>query len=304
VRARRIGTVALVASMATAATVQAAPSDERQFAPPAVKVRATNGFDVYLFATSPRNRTSDSVTLLALKGGARVVYQARGEVGRNFIRARFGKIGFGSFRFDPKGPVKNLVQPGGCERVATRVGTFDGELEFEGEHGYASASASTGSATAHPLRVGSCDNSAGYYPDAGSLSGERTVSKRNGVKQDSIMFQVLKRSPEATTSLFAYSVRVVRGLSVFRQVRRTAPPSALTYSESSMTLSPPAPFSGVANVSIEQKPCETTAIPSGSLRVSLPGQPGVSLIGPAFDYAAYVPRPPPPPGPPGPPCAL
>jgi hypothetical protein len=107
-------------------------------------LRGSNGYRITISA-EPEGRPGN-VQLSAESHSGDVQYSAPAKVTGSTIKARFGKLGRVSVRFEPSGRKRNVRVPKKCMKgrpsvVTSRLGTFVGTIEFHGEDGYTRVSA-------------------------------------------------------------------------------------------------------------------------------------------------------------------
>jgi hypothetical protein len=146
---------ALVLSLMLLATLVAAPPATAAARPPRHAVLLElhqDGFRVQVESRLGKDR----VRLLLDRHGEVAYYFVHGEVGDDFVRARFGGLGALDLRFVPDGDEGRL----GCakgQHEGWQRGTFEGSLAFHGEHDYAHVDAhrARGFLQTYPSRCGS-----------------------------------------------------------------------------------------------------------------------------------------------------
>jgi hypothetical protein len=201
--------------------------------------------------------------------------------------ADLGPFGRVAVAFEPSGAqrVAHLDQQGkttGCvfpRRIVRRLGTFTGTIEFRGENGYASVEATSapGSLGTSPFR-----NCSTRRPKASpeTVTGQAGPDAfLNASDRDGLSFFASTLGPGV--SFHAVSAEALPGgIGVVRTAQATATGAAfdLDSERHSVTLRPPAPFSGQATFR-----SSSAAAPSwsGSLTAAFPGM-TVPLVGPPF----------------------
>lgn len=275
------------------------PTGPTFFAPPAAKVAGTNGFTVYVFPTSRYNRRSNSVSLMARRGAAWTVYSATGKVSRNSMRVALKGFGSVDLRFDPSGRSRLIEQVGGCGlRLPTRVGTFRGEISFEGERSYTKVQVVRARSTAPPETIAACTGAQQPVPGSGAR-----LSAGSNLRAASPGYSVFKGARDAPVGAVASMNNQERNPNIFRVVAKLAPSAAFTYSRDAAAVEPGPPFSGRAGYAVSGI-CRETTTATGTLRVQFPGLRSISLLGPDYrvTLADFTYRPPDPN--PGPICAV
>jgi hypothetical protein len=216
-------------------------------------------------------------------------YIARGKVSPTAIDADFGARGNVAMRFRPSGPSTLGRRHRHClgpDRYKVRPGVFVGSVRFSGEDGYAAAEVHRVKGSVITPRFLLCaDTLFGKGAEEGRRSAREKHAKmtrlysffRSGLT--AILFGVSERG--GRPMYVAQIEQTVGSLGVFRgvSVRGSAATFAVDNTLSSAGVTPPAPFSGSG--SFQRGP---TGIKSwtGSLAVSFPGAPNVSLTDPRF----------------------
>jgi hypothetical protein len=292
-RAGRNIAVSAVAGLAVMAGVYA-PAAHARNAPPAMKVRGSNGYTLFVYAVKDRQvNPGTSVTVLAKKGTTGAEYRTtKAEIGRNFVRAQFGKLGSVDMSFKPNGRSREKTAPGGCDRIPTAMGRFEGNFEFRGERGFTTVEALGGKPVARPIGFGSCASFAGYTPQSGYMQGlsrgaEGQVRPQNYPRYFSVW--VHKYLPDSPTTIRVGSGEKSGPLAISRGVDLVAPPSAFTCDATGGVLSAGFPFAGSAKFTATPAPCDVEGVPSGALTVSMPGLGPVSLTDGSIRYEIRVP---------------
>jgi hypothetical protein len=221
-------------------------------------------------------------------------YSARAAVSRNGIYADLGTLGEISLRFVPSNKVttkRRSKLPKGCEASRTivrRQGAFVGTMHFEGEEGYTAVDAT--------------DVSGSIGTPEGILCGTFVNGSEGGKNHrhthvlppphlsitsadNALGFGTALMNGRQNASFFARSTETSGMISIVRWVSVVSSRSDFTFDHllSVASVTPPPPFLGAATF---RRPHQG-ARPSwaGSLTVSFPGAPEVSLTGPAFTSA-------------------
>jgi hypothetical protein len=299
-RATRRSAISVLALFAIAAvsglaiTGVVAPAAHARKAPPAMKVKATNGYKLFVYAIrGDQTNPGTSVSVLAKKGTTGALYRTtKAEIGRNSIEARFRKLGFIDMRFVPNGSSRLKTAPGGCDRIPTAMGRFEGSFEFRGERGFTRVRAKAGKPVARPIEFGSCGGFAGYTPQSGYMQGISRSAPGQVVPPNYPRYftvWVHKYLPESPTTIRVGSSELSGPLSISRQVDVVAPPSAFVYDSTGGVLSGSFPFAGSARFTATPAPCDVEGVPSGTLTVAMPGLGAVSLTDGSIRYEIWVP---------------
>jgi len=216
-------------------------------------------------------------------------YVARGRVSPSAIEADFGALGRVDMRFRPSGDIVHGKRHRHCvgpNRYTIQPGVFIGSVRFRGEGGYTSAKVHRVKGRVVKPRILRClDSFAERFERSGQGKPAEEKAKvtrlsafaRSGLT--AMLFGAQERGGKA--GYVAEIEQTVGSLGVFRGVFVRASPATFAADNalSSAAITPPAPFSGSA--SFQRGP---TGVKSwtGSLAVSFPGAPNVSLVDPRF----------------------
>jgi hypothetical protein len=218
------------------------------------------------------------------------------------VTADLGAAGKIDLRFTPSGQTETIQIPRGksrrpgcrySQRLTRELGTFTGTIAFHGEHGYATAEATTVSGSIGPSAKPRCGGEAQLarpaYGAPPSLFGPEHVRllgkaffavHSHATREVPAMTYLLVSTDGEKVLYFGSRIEVVEeGLAIQRTVEVSAPRSSFSYSGdlSSATLQPPAPFTGSATYSARR------GLLGGDLAVALPGADPVSLTGRDYD---------------------
>jgi hypothetical protein len=161
--------------------------------------------------------------------------------------------------------------------------TYEGLVEFNGEHGYTRARAEQVAQVPPILLYGDsvlCGSGSGESSGPG-LPGARLRGSSFGGGR-ALSFQVNKNGPRAKM-VFQASLKERRGaVAISRQVAGSAPPRAFRFDKRlrTATLDPPAPFSGTGSITRSRN--SVSAIWTGGLALDFPGRRRTPLTGPRF----------------------
>ncbi|HEU5104786.1 MAG TPA: hypothetical protein VFU11_02975 [Solirubrobacterales bacterium] len=218
------------------------------------------------------------------------------------VVADLGAAGKIDLRFTPNGETKTIRIPRGksrrpgCrypERITRELGTFTGTIAFHGEHGFATAEATTVPGSVGPSARPRCGGEVALarpaYGAPPSLFGPEHVRllgsaffavHSHATREDPRMTYLLVSTDGEKVLYFGARIEVVaEGLAIQRTVEVSAPRSSFSYSGnlSSATLRPPAPFSGTGTYSARRE------LLGGDLAVALPGADPLRLTGRDYD---------------------
>lgn len=218
------------------------------------------------------------------------------------IVADLGAAGEIDLRFTPSGQTETIRIPRGksrrpgCrypQRITRELGTFAGTIAFHGEHGFATAEATTVPGSIGPSARPRCGGEAllarpahgalpnPLGPEHVRLLGNAFFAVHSHATREAPGTTYLLVSTDGEKVLyFAARIELVEeGLATQRTVEVSAPRSSFTYSGdlSSATLRPPAPFSGAGAYSARRE------LLGGDLAVALPGADPLRLTGRDYD---------------------
>jgi hypothetical protein len=215
-------------------------------------------------------------------------YVARGAVSPSSIQADFGKLGNVDMRFRPSGSVRHGKRHRHCigaDRYTIQPGVFVGSVRFRGEDGYASAKVHRVKGRVVTPRTLRCLDS---FFEQFEHAGQKPAKKKPKVTRLSaftrsgltaMLFDASNRDGKA--GYLAEIEQTVGSIGVFRGVFVHASPATFAFDNalSYAGVTPPPPFSGSA--SFQRGPTGSKSW-TGSLAVSFPGAPNVSLVDPRF----------------------
>ncbi len=286
--ARRRGLLALASAFAILLAIPAAASASRgfdlsfQFTAKSGYRITVGGYDATAVLTAAKSAPTHGRRAWS-------TYVARGKVSPTAIHAGFGALGHVDMRFHPSGGVtygKRHHHCIGADRYTIRAGTFVGSVSFRGEGGYASADVRRVKGREVTPRLLRCFDSLSEELDRGgrkhSAKKHPKVTRlysflRSGLT--AMFFDASERGGRA--GFVAEMEQTVGSLGVFRGVGVRASPATFAFDNalSFAAVTPPPPFSGSG--SFQRAPSGTKSL-TGSLAVSFPGAPNVSLTDPRF----------------------
>ena len=260
------------------------------------RVPASDGYQLTVSAVIPF-----SLVQITVEGhSTSAQYSALGTVTTTSLEASFGRLGEVSMGFHPSGNNRFRRIPPRCEsghmsRVGSRLGSFRGSFEFNGERGYIHAVASHAlGGLGNPLT-----NTSGTplecKPSPSPEQQERRQGSawlEGGPPGKKIRFSATRffgRQPSRLSlaasapnakryGFFAYALEYSGRVSIMRQALAVAGSSSFSSDDSltNATVNPPAPFSGQGHFIRDSK---GRASWTGNLRVTFPGVGLVPLTG-------------------------
>lgn len=248
-------------------------------------LQGTNGYDVGVYAISERrdgrgriyvgvSRTTDRYR----RGAA---YAAPAIVSEDFVKADLGPFGRVDLALHPSGLTKGIHIKCSDQTYPFETGEYEGIVEFEGEEGYTSVSATR--IPFHPPVTSFCGGGSGKGESRGpGEPGARLqgVSFTHGRR---LTFQVNKNHPRRGRVPFSFELRERQeGIRIYRGVEGFAPANSFTFEPnlSRAKLSLPSPFSGSAT--LRRRSNAVTPRWVGDLSVDFVGHPNVRLAGPGI----------------------
>lgn len=270
-------------------------------APPTLALQGTNGFKVFVTGRTDiavMGGSASEVQVMAVRGNEFVAYKAIGTVTRRRVQANFPGLGFISIRFRPNHEFVQRSVVNGCGPEPVPLGAFRGKVRFRGEQGFTVARSTTkgkdirGRPTAQPIAaLADCRESMpidgpGPWLAAGGDGDFLTTTAATFDPND----------------VRVWSFRQGASFNVARRVRFAPPAGSVSYTSSTVTVAPPAPFSGSMTLTAQPKACIVEGIPSGNLSVNLAGGPPIPLADGSISYYVQIPNGPQPINDPQQPC--
>lgn len=275
-----------VAGVVAAILISAFPVTASAAGPPtglvlsSFELDGTNGYEVTVFEL----READfppTVAVSAHRERERADYEAPGELEPG-VHAVFGSLGRVAVSFQRR--KRSVDRPEkGCTWI-TETGSFKGEFSFVGEGGYTAAATTSAPGEVMRLPNGFCglgiDRKGPRPPD---LIREKRLVARSRVSRGAVEFETNRIEFVRHVWFEAQLREYFEPMTITRGVTAFGPRSTLKLGAGrtprSATVRPPAPFDGEARF---RDPPHGPPTWKGSLSVSLPGAPGVSLAGPSF----------------------
>jgi hypothetical protein len=277
--------VVLVCSAAVGVGPALAAQEQREDLPISFPVKATNGYEVTLFAQNGATGfepAPDYAALIVKRHGAAVTYVTpKANVTATSVKARFGALGSVDMTLHPSGRTRVQRSPCGAEPVEFDSGPYEGTLEFHGEDGYAEAIATSARPDLGWIQKVTCEE--GEDETVGSRRGAELDVVTRGSSLDwppkgrahRIDLRVNKNRPSARSRFEATVEENSEGMLIGRGVEVWAKPGAFVFPRDlgRATVRPPAPFSG--NAIFVEVPDRSWR---GDLSVDFPGRAGVRLV--------------------------
>jgi hypothetical protein len=224
------------------------------------------------------------------KGRAWSTYVARGKVSPTAIHAGFGALGQVDMRFHRSGTVRYGRRHRDCigaDRYTIQPGVFVGTVRFRGEGGYTSADVHRVRGKVVTPRFLRCFDS--LFEEFERLRHRKPpkdkpkVTRLSAFARSGLTAMLFGASERAGRAGYLAEIeQTVGSLGIFRGVFVHGSPATFAADSalSSAGVTPPPPFSGSASFRREPTGAKSW---SGSLAVSFPGAPDVSLTDPRFE---------------------
>jgi hypothetical protein len=254
------------------------------------QLQGTNGYQIQFGGFSERldGRGEISIGVARNRHAGVAFYSAPGIVSESFVKADLGPFGRVDLALHPSGHQRKIHVACSRQSYTFEPATYEGIVEFRGEHGFTAAHA-----TRTPLVpfTSFCGAGGGYGESRGSGEpGARLggISFEHGRK---LTFQVNKNHARGRVKYSAEIRERRHGISIYRAVGGYAGASAFQFAADLRTasLDPPLPFSGSA--SLTPNPNSVAPTWRGDLAVDFPGRSGVRLAGPGvhvnIDHACF-----------------
>jgi hypothetical protein len=251
-------------------------ADEPLVPPGGFKVRASNGYSIFVFgARAWRGKPAAVLVFVTGKHGG-AIYSAPGTVTETSIQADLAALGEIAVTFRPSGQRRKARSVCDEKPVTFDSGYYEGTIAFRGEQSYTKVEATTARGNLGPLLNIVCPGLVGttggpFLPGAElEVVGDR--------RKQSLHLTAVKNRPRARVRLEASVSEEKEGIRISRFIGMLATSRAFEYDPKvkAATVSPPDPFSGAAHFARGAKPANRW---TGDLTVDLPGRSGVKLTG-------------------------
>jgi hypothetical protein len=274
-----------VFAAAAAAEATSSPANLIREDPPAhvyaFSLGGSHGYDIDVFAASEGFGSGGRVQVGVGRGSAFATYSASAIVTADAIQADLGRFGTIDVTLNGSGREKTIpIRCSRGETYAYEPGTFEGVARFRGEQGYTGARATV--VRLLPLVTSFCGSGSGRGETAGSGGTGARLRGISFAHGRSLSFQVNKNRPRGRALFRAEIKERQNGVAIDRAVGGWLPAPAFDYDHRlrTATLSPPAPFSGLATLA--RAPNSVSPLWSGDLALDFPGR-TVRLAGPGVN---------------------
>jgi hypothetical protein len=243
----------------------------------AFTLTGSNGYRILVLADSRRADGRGEVLLFVGRRQSGVSYFAPANVTDSHIEADLGGLGHIAVQFIPSGAVEEESACGG-DPTQFEGGVYEGSIEFDGEQGYTSASATRVRAEVKPFLSLVCTGHGEGETRARGLPGARLMV---GSPARHLTVRLNKNRPGSRVRYRAEMKERLGKIAISRSVEGWMPGGAFLFSRDlrSASLDPPAPFSGSASFHLGATPPSRL---SGSLSIDFPGSSNVPLVGPGL----------------------
>jgi hypothetical protein len=268
-----------LAVLLAALTVAGPASAESLPAFPAFHLRASNGYSVSVLAGTDRKTGKGDIAVFVGNRTSSVFYSTRAAVSATSIEADLGAVGRIDVDFVPSGVPKTERPDCGGKPITFEGGRWEGEIDFEGEHGYSEAHATSVRDEAKPALAILCALVGGPVgvgrSGGGHLPGALLETRNKAQRAE---FRAMKNGPADPARLTASIVEKRGSMQIIRSVDVVAPPGAFQFDVAAgvATVDPPAPFSGRGEYRRRRGGGSTWR---GDLAVDFPGRANVRLAG-------------------------
>jgi hypothetical protein len=244
-------------------------------APAGFRLPATNGYSLSVLAAQDPKSGAGFVFLFVRSSHSEVFYASPATVTPTSIEADLGPVAHIDVDFVPSGQARSEDPPCGGP-VSFDSGSYVGAIDFEGEHDYSQAHATSARGDARAAARLLCPGGARSEGIGGHSPGARLTVR--GTRSSGIEFGAMKNS-QTRPARFGASISERRGaVHISRLVQVTAGVGAFDYdvAQGFAEVRPPAPFSGEATY---RRAPGKRPVWRGDLSVDFPGRPNVRLTG-------------------------
>jgi hypothetical protein len=248
------------------------------------ELQGTNGYSVGIGGFSERLDGKGKVYVGVARRGdykSAAFYSGPAIVSEDFFKADLGPFGRVDLALHPSGRTRKIQVKCSKYSYPFEAGVYEGVVEFKGEHGYTSVSATQ--IPFEPPITSLCGAGSGKGESGGpGLPGARLrgLSFAHGRR---LSFQVNKNHPRRGRVPFSFELSERReGIRIHRSIEGFAPSRSFSFDPdfSSAELSLPSPFSGSAT--LRRRPNAVTPSWTGDLSVDFVGHPNFRLTGPGI----------------------
>jgi len=248
------------------------------------RLQGTNGYAVGIYAFSERRDGKGQIFIVVDRDGkyrSAAAYTAPAIVSEGFVKADLGSFGRVDLASHPSGYEKKIHIKCSKRTYPFETGYYEGIVEFEGEQGYTSVSATR--IPFQPPVTSFCGGGSGKGESRGPGEPGARLQGLSFAHGRHLTFQVNKNHPRRGRVPFSAELRERHeGIRIYRGIEGFAPASSFTFEPnlSSAELSLPSPFSGSAT--LRRRPNSVTPSWTGDLAVDFVGHPDVRLAGPGI----------------------
>ncbi|HEX6204345.1 MAG TPA: hypothetical protein VFZ29_00870 [Solirubrobacterales bacterium] len=272
--------IVLLCAAALVAGVLAAPAEGKE--PPyfahRLELEPSNGFHIGLSAFSEALGIPAELTIGVETKRSAALYKVPAKVTETTIQADLDPFGRVDLVMRGSGRVRTIpIRCSRGQKYPYETGVWEGMVEFRGEGGYVNGRET--SLPVLPFITSYCGGGSGRGESRGGEGSGARLKGTSFAHGRFLSFQVNKNHARGK-ALFDAELKERRGgVRIYRFASGWLPASAFRYDPDlrNATLSPPAPFSGLA--SLRRRPDSVPPLWSGDLAIEFPGR-KVSLAGP------------------------
>jgi hypothetical protein len=265
--------------LSSASASGAMPVTGEEGPPLAFSLRGTHGYLISGFAYAEPVTGAQEVGITVSRGKEYTSYTAPARVTADSVRADLGALGRIDLVLHLSGQKKTVDIRCSHESETYEAGTFEGIVEFDGEHGFTRARA-----TKLAGRPAFALTARHFCQEHGT--GESRNQNEPGARLAGLSFAhgralkfQLNKNRAGGRVIYSATLKERRGgIRIFCELSGVAPAGAFRYRADlrTATLSPPAPFTGAATLT--RTPNSVSPHLAGSLTIAFPGK-SVRLAG-------------------------
>lgn len=245
-RMRRLSLLASATAavlLLAAATASAASPETGTIVNVELGLKTNNGLRAQL------ETADDETVTLEIRDKDQVVsYEARGEVTREGLKVRFGRLGLIDVAFTPTGTLSSTEPSEGCtgEPRTLREGTFAGTIDFTGERNYVRMKAAQAEGSMSVISQWQCPEEPTTFARAEERAASLLVFGGRFVFAAGLHFH----KGRARSIFYGFKVESREGIEIVRGVvaRGGASAFAVDLEAGTATVRPPRPFRGQATL--------------------------------------------------------
>jgi len=270
-----------VAALAAAVLAAPAAAEEPAYYGHHLRLEPSNGFHISVSASSEALGIPADISIGVETRRSAAIYRAPAKVTATTIQADLGAFGRVDLVLRGSGRERTIsIRCSQGQKYTYETGVWEGVVEFRGEGGYAHGKATR--LPALPYITSYCGSGRGRGESSGSGETGARLRGTSFAHGRVLSFQVNKNHARGR-ALFDAELKERRGgVRIYRFASGWLPASAFRYDPDlrTATLSPPAPFSGLATLTRGRNSVSPNWI--GDLAIEFPGR-EVALAGPGMN---------------------